>query len=133
MKMNPVVHFEMPAKNNKRVKKFYEKVFSWQMLQLGKEMENYILAGTTPLDKNRMPKNPGAINGGFFRWGKDGKHPHVVIAVDNLKKHITIVKRNGGKILTKIMPIQGIGTFAMFKDTEGNKVGMLQPAPMRKK
>ena len=35
MKMNPVVHFEMPAKNKKRVKKFYEKVFGWKMKRGG--------------------------------------------------------------------------------------------------
>ena len=49
MKMNPVVHFEMPAKNKKRVKKFYEKAFGWKMQQLGAKMGDYILATTTPL------------------------------------------------------------------------------------
>ena len=43
MKMNPVVHFEMPATYNKRVKKFYENVFGWEMQQMGEEMGNYLL------------------------------------------------------------------------------------------
>lgn len=128
MKMNPVVHFEMPAVNKKRVKKFYETAFGWQMTQLGKEMGDYLLAGTTPVDKNQMPKNPGEINGGFFKKGKEGTIPHVVISIDNLKKHIEIVKKAGGKVLGKPINIPGIGDFVMFKDTEGNKVGMLQPS-----
>jgi len=66
MKMNPVVHFEMPAKDKKRVSDFYSKVFGWQMTQLGQEMGNYILAGTIPVDENQMAINPGAINGGFL-------------------------------------------------------------------
>jgi predicted enzyme related to lactoylglutathione lyase len=33
-KMNPVVHFEMPAKDNKRVADFYTKAFGWKMNQL---------------------------------------------------------------------------------------------------
>ena len=36
MKMNPVVHFEMPAKDKGRMRKFYETAFSWQTEQLGK-------------------------------------------------------------------------------------------------
>lgn len=126
--MNPVVHFEMPAKDKKRVKKFYETAFGWQMNQLGKDFGEYLLANTTPVDKNQMHLKKGAINGGFFQYGKEGKVPHLVISVDDLKKHIGIVKKTGGKVLGKPMTIQGIGEFVMFNDTEGNKVGMLQPA-----
>jgi predicted enzyme related to lactoylglutathione lyase len=36
MKMNPVVLFEMLAKDRGRMKKFYETAFGWQMEQLGK-------------------------------------------------------------------------------------------------
>lgn len=125
--MNPVVHFEMPAVDKKRTKKFYETVFGWKMTQLGKEMGNYLLAGTTPVDKNNMPKEKGAINGGFFQKPKEGKIPHIVISVDNLRRHMVIVKKNGGKVLGKPINIPGIGNFVMFKDTEGNRMGMLQP------
>jgi len=131
MKMNPVVHFEMPSKDKKRTKKFYEKVFGWQMTQLGKDMGDYLLATTSPVDKNQMHKKKGAINGGFFQYGKkEGTIPHLVISVDNLEKHMMVVKKAGGKILGKPMDIMGIGKFVMFKDTEGNRVGMLQPTQM---
>ncbi len=29
-KINPVVHFEMPAEDSKRMADFYSKVFGWQ-------------------------------------------------------------------------------------------------------
>lgn len=45
-KMNQVVHFEMPAKDNQRVAKFYEEAFGWEMKHLGGEMGNYVLATT---------------------------------------------------------------------------------------
>lgn len=127
MKMNPVIHFEMPAVNKKRAKKFYEIAFGWQMTLLGKDMGDYLLAGTTPVDKNNMATTPGAINGGFFQKGKEGTIPHVVISVDNLKKHMEVVKKNGGKVLGKPITIPGVGDFVMFKDTEGNHVGMIEP------
>lgn len=130
MKMCPVVHFEMPAIDKKRVKKFYETVFGWQMLQLGSEMSDYLLATTSPVDKDDMHINKGAINGGFYERGKSGKSPHLVISVDNLEIQMKVVKRAGGKIIGKPMEIPGIGRFVMSKDTEGNKIGMLQPAKM---
>ena len=129
-KLNPVVHFEMPYENQKRVSEFYSKVFSWEMKYLPK-MGSYVLATTTPIDKKtQRPKDPGAINGGFYPKGDYGKTPHVVISVDNLEKHMEIVKMNGGKILGEVMDISGIGKFVMFLDTEGNRVGMLQPTSM---
>lgn len=128
MKMNPVVHFEMPTKNKKRVAKFYETAFGWKMKQMGAEMGDYILATTTPVDKKGMAKNPGAINGGFYQSGPYGKTPNVVVSVDNLKKHMAIVKKAGGKIVGKPMDIPGVGKFVMTKDTEDNRVGMLEPS-----
>lgn len=127
MKPNPVVHFEMPAKDNDRVSKFYSEAFGWQMTQLGSEMGDYLLAMTTESDENG-PKNPGAINGGFFkREDADSVCPHVVISVDNLDESIELVKKSGGEITSEKMDIPGVGMYVSFKDTEGNSVGMLQP------
>ena len=129
MKQSPVVHFEMPAKDKKRVVEFYSKVFGWNMMQLGPEMGNYILAGTTPTDENQMAINPGAINGGFFEYvDKEGFNaPHVVIQVENIDEAITSVKDAGGKINNKPFMIQGIGMYASITDSEGNILGILQP------
>lgn len=127
MKMNPVVHFEMPAEDKARVKKFYENVFGWQMTQLGAEMGDYLLATTSPVDKDNMHLEKGAINGGFYNKGKDGTVPHLVIAVPDLKKSMQTVNQAGGQTLGEPVNIPGIGQFAMFTDSEGNKVGMLQP------
>ncbi|HZE87802.1 MAG TPA: VOC family protein [Methylomirabilota bacterium] len=136
-KMDPVVHFEMPAKDKKRVSDFYSKVFGWQMDQLGSEMGNYLLAQTTETDANNMVKTPGAINGGFFDYKEeeDFNMPHLVISVDNLEEAMKAVEEAGGKILGgasgpgKIDDIPGIGRYISFEDSEGNHVGMLQPSP----
>jgi uncharacterized protein len=134
-KMSSVVHFEMPAKDKKRVSDFYSNVFGWQMNQLGEEMGNYLIAGTTEVDENRMPKTPGAINGGFFDYqDKPGFNvPHLVISVDNIEEAIKQVEEAGGKVLggskgpETIDDIPGIGRYVSFEDTEGNHAGMLQP------
>jgi predicted enzyme related to lactoylglutathione lyase len=127
--MNPVVHFEMPAEDRKRMADFYTKVFGWKTQLLGEDMGNYVLATTTDSDENGMPKKPGAINGGFFQKTDDmaSQYPSVVIAVENIKEHMMKVKESGAKVLGEPVDIPGIGMYVSFLDTEGNRVGMIQP------
>ncbi len=66
-KMNPVVHFEMPAENRQRMADFYSKVFGWQAKMHGEEMGNYVQVATSECDENGWPIKPGSINGGFFQ------------------------------------------------------------------
>ncbi|MDZ7626037.1 MAG: VOC family protein [Ignavibacteriaceae bacterium] len=128
-KMSPVVHFEMPAENRKRMSEFYTKVFGWQTQQLGPEMGEYVLATTTESDETGRPKMGGAINGGFYQKTEDpiSNHPSVVIAVDDINDSILKIKAGGGKVLGEPMMIPGIGEFVSFIDTEGNRVSILQP------
>ena len=125
--MNPVVHFEMPYKDAKRVSKFYKTAFDWGMNDAGADMGHYVVAITSETDKNRMVKTPGTINGGFYKWSKVSKEPSVVISVDDLKKSMAAVKGAGGKILGKPQQIPGIGLWVSFRDSEGNRVSILQP------
>ena len=131
-KMNPVVHFEMPAENRKRMAEFYTKAFGWQTQQLGPDMGEYVLATTTESDETGRPKIGGAINGGFYQKTDDpvSNHPSVVIAVDDINDSIQKIKSGGGKVLGKPMEIPGIGKYISFIDTEGNRVGLLQPLQM---
>lgn len=135
MKRSPVVHFEMPVKDRARVSKFYTEAFGWEMDQLGEEMGNYIVAHTAETDENNMVKTPGTINGGFWQTDKENEPPHVVISVDDIHEAMKLVEIAGGKVLGgrnhdgKPDEIPGIGLYASFIDTEGNRVGMLQPSP----
>jgi len=129
MKMNPVVHFEMPAEDRKRMAVFYTKVFGWKTQMLGADMGNYVIATTTETDKKGRPKNPGAINGGFFPKSDDkpAQYPSVVIAVEDIKKQMKKVEKAGGEVLGEPWDIPGVGLYVSFIDTEGNRVSMLQP------
>ncbi len=126
--MNPVVHFEMPAEDRKRMADFYTKVFDWKTEQLGEDMGYYVLATTTDSDE-KGPKKPGAINGGFFEKTDDkpAQYPSVVIAVENIRGHMENVEKSGGKVLGEAVDIPGVGRYVSFLDTEGNRVGMIQP------
>jgi len=129
-KMNPVVHFEMPAEDRKRMAQFYAKAFGWQTQMLGPEMSDYVVVTTTETDENG-PKTRGAINGGFFPKKNDwpAQYPSVVISVDDIKVSTNKVAEAGGKVLGEPMEIPGVGRYVSFVDTEGNRVSMLQPNP----
>ena len=144
MEMNPVVHFEMGAKDKKRMVEFYSSVFGWQTQQMGPEMGEYIVVTTSETDKDRMVKKPGTINGGFYQKTDDpGSHaPSIVISVDDIRASMKAVEKAGGKILGAMnesgkhmlepQEIPGVGLWISFQDTEGNRVSMLQPAIMPK-
>jgi uncharacterized protein len=133
MKMNPVVHFEMPGEDIKRMVDFYNKVFGWQTQQLGEDMGNYVLATTTETDAERMVKTPGQINGGFFKKTSPDQHARITIAVDDIKQAMKNVEKAGGKVLggkqssSEPDEIPGVGLYATIIDTEGNRVSLLQP------
>jgi uncharacterized protein len=131
-KMNSVVHFEMPYENPDRTATFYSSVFGWQAQMMGSEMGNYIVVTTTESGPDGRPKQPGAINGGFFTKSKDkpAQFPSVVIAVDNIKEHVKKVNAAGGKVLGDPVEIPGVGLYVSFMDPEGNRVSMLQPNPV---
>lgn len=131
IKMNPVVHFEMPYENSKRLVKFYTQAFGWQMQQLGKDMGDYVVATTTETDENKMPLKPGAIGGGFYpKIPEMPQYPSVVIAVEDIKMAMKKVADGGGEVLGEPVEIPGIGQYVAIIDTEGNRVSMLQPINM---
>jgi uncharacterized protein len=131
-KMNPVIHFEMPAEDKNRMVKFYSNVFGWQTQQLGPEMGEYVVVTTAESDETGRPKMGGAINGGFYQKTEDpvSNHPSVVIAVEDINDAIKKIKSAGGKVLNEPMDIPGVGSFASFIDTEGNRLSILQPLQM---
>ena len=130
-KMCPVVHFEMPYDDRDRMAKFYQSAFGWQTQMFGEDMGNYVLASTTETDASGRPKQPGAINGGFFPKKPDwpAQNPSVVIAVDDIQAAMKSVTKAGGKVLGEPLEIPDVGQYVAFFDTEGNRASMLQPKP----
>lgn len=130
--MDPVVHFEMAYIDRQRAADFYSKTFDWRPQMMGPEMSNYVVMQTTETDDKGMIQKPGAINGGLYEKPTDpmGQAPSVVIAVEDINDALEKITANGGKVLGEPMPIPGVGKYASFLDTEGNRVSVLQPLSM---
>jgi uncharacterized protein len=121
--MNSITHFELPAKDVQRSKKFYEDVFGWKMQSMPEA--NYTMVYTVDVDEKFMPKNVGAINGGMIE-AKDngGLNPVLVIDVPNIDEYLTKVVAAGGKIVQQKGPVMGMGYYARFEDPEGVVMGI---------
>jgi predicted enzyme related to lactoylglutathione lyase len=128
--MDPVVHFELPAEDRERMAAFYGSAFGWQTQLLGPEMGSYTVVTTTESDGSR-PTTPGAINGGFFLKTSDpATHaPSVVIAVQDIDASLRAVEQAGGTVVGELQEIPGVGLYAGFHDSEGNRLSLLQPLP----
>lgn len=124
--MNGVVHFEIPTDNLKRANRFYSTVFGWKM-EPAKGMENqYHMATTVAVDsKSRMPREPGAINGGLMtKEGPGSDYPVIVIDVPSLDESVKKVQKAGGKVVMEKQNVMDMGWYVRVTDTEGNVIGI---------
>ncbi|HEY3420664.1 MAG TPA: VOC family protein [Methanomassiliicoccales archaeon] len=122
-KQAKVTHFEVPADDMDRAKKFYTEVFGWQMFPPDPVI-HYQSVGTTSVNEKFMPKEPGAINGGIVPREGPNMHPIVTLEVDDIDAALESVKKHGGKITMKKMAAGTMGFFAYFEDSEGNIMGL---------
>ena len=94
--MNRVVHFEIPADDLERAKKFYRENFGWAMNELGPDMGNYVLVHTGPSDEQGMPQEKAFINGGLMPRDPTAPGPVLVIAVDDADAAVEKVRKSAG-------------------------------------
>ena len=114
--MATIVHFEIPADDVGRAKKFYGELFGWQFQDLPPEM-NYTLVNTT----GEKP-----VNGGMMKRQHPGQQITNYIDVSSAGDYSAKVESLGGKVLVPKSPIPEIGYFAICMDTEGNVFGLFE-------
>ena len=126
--MDRVVHFEIPADDVERAKKFYSENFGWKLNQMGPEVGNYVLVHTGPTDDKGMPQDRAFINGGLMRRDPSASSPVLVIAVADADATVEKVRQSGGRLVGEILDIPNVGRYARVQDTEGNVIGVIKPS-----
>jgi len=123
--MDKVVHFEIPVDDRERAKSFYSSVFEWNLMD--SDMgggQVYTTAQTTAIDDQMRPTEPGAINGGIMDRNPGIGAPVITIGVSSIDDALKKVEASGGSTITPRTPIENMGAFAYFKDSEGNVMGL---------
>ncbi len=128
--MRKVVHFEIPADDVERAKKFYGSSFGWELETMPMGDGEYTSVKTTAVDEQtQMPTDPGAINGGMFQRDERLTSPVITIDVDGIDDALKQIEDAGGSTVQPRTAIPGMGAFAYFKDSEGNVLGLWETTP----
>lgn len=124
--MDKVVHFEISFDDLERAKDFYGSVFGWSIMDW--EMPGGIVytgVRTVEVDEETyVPKEPGAINGGFVKKSGDIPAPVITINVDSIDEAVKRIEAKGGKMVGEKGEVPDMGYYAYFKDSEGNVMGL---------
>jgi predicted enzyme related to lactoylglutathione lyase len=121
-----IVHFEIHAGDPDRAERFYKRVFGWEIRRSEGTPVDYRLITTGP------DGEPG-INGAIVarRGAIDGKAVTAFVCtvdVDDLAAVEAAVPEAGGEQVVDRQELENVGSFAYFKDTEGNIFGAMQSA-----
>jgi predicted enzyme related to lactoylglutathione lyase len=114
--MSSIVHFDVPAENTERAKKFYSVLLGWKF-ESYPEMQ-YNLITTTNLDGT-----PG-VGGGMGKRMDPSQHIVNYFSVKSIDAAIKQVKSLGGSILMDKMAVPKMGYLVNCLDTEGNTFGL---------
>lgn len=116
--MPKIIHFEINADNIDRVINFYKKTFKWNIEKWKGPVDYWnIEAGN---------EDEQGINGGIQKREEKGDQIFNYIGVSSVDKYAKEIEKNGGKLVSQKITVPGVGYFYMFKDTEGNKLGIMQ-------
>jgi predicted enzyme related to lactoylglutathione lyase len=122
-----IIHFEIPANDVEKIKKFYADLFGWKIEKLP-TMEYYSVT-TVPMDEKGNLLRPG-VNGGLYKREQPMQQPVNYIYVESVDEYAKKVTALGGKIVVPKMEVQGMGWFALAQDPEGNTFGIFETMPM---
>lgn len=120
-----IVHFEIPASDVEKLKKFYSKLFGWKIEKSPGPIPYWIIE-TVPTDEKGTPLRRG-VNGGMYKKDRPELKPVNYISVESIDKYIEKIKTLGGKIVQPKQEVPDIGWIAIALDPEGNHFAMLQP------
>jgi predicted enzyme related to lactoylglutathione lyase len=122
--MGRVIHFEFSSKEPEKAAEFYREVFGWKFDKWEGPLDYWLV---TTGDE----REPG-INGGLGTRGEEPPATVNTIDVKDAKKAMEMIEKAGGKILSPIHAVPGVGWNAYFTDPEGNQWGIMQDDPNAK-
>lgn len=119
MTNHTIVHVELSAKDRKALAKFYQDVFGWETEHLDQMNYTTFKAGD-------------GLGGGFNPVTAENPAGTVTVYIqtDDVTKSLKDVEMAGGKTLVPESDIPGMGKFGLFRDPQGNMIGLYKATPM---
>jgi predicted enzyme related to lactoylglutathione lyase len=119
MSDHKIVHIELSAKDRKALSKFYADVFGWEIEHID------------TMDYTTFKAGDG-VGGGFNPVNEQipAGTVTVYIETDDVTASLKVVEKFGGKVIVPEAEIPNMGKFGMFRDPQGNLIGLFKPFPM---
>ncbi len=108
-----IVHFEVPAEDVGRAKKFYHDLFGWNLEDMGGD---YTIINT----------GDGGPNGGMMKRMAPGQQITNYFSVEDVDEYTRKAQSLGAKVLMPKTPVPQMGWFSQLQDTEGNVIALWQ-------
>ncbi|MCL4503024.1 MAG: VOC family protein [Deltaproteobacteria bacterium] len=120
-----VVHFEIPADDVERARKFYSGLFGWKIEKFTgpTPMEYWEIA--TGAEKGEM----GLSGGGMMQRQMPEERITMYVNVPSVDDYVAKVKKLGGRVVVPKMAVPEMGYFAVCLDPENNGFGIWEVNP----
>jgi predicted enzyme related to lactoylglutathione lyase len=121
-----IVHFEIPADDVERSKKFYNDLFGWKIERWPGTDDSKLTSAATgqPIEywivTTTDEKGNKALGGGLMKRQMPQHHVTNYIGVNSVDEYSSKVEKLGGKVLAPKHAVPGMGYFALCLDTENN-------------
>ena len=114
-----IVHVELSAKDRKALSKFYADVFGWEIQHIDEMNYTTFKAGD-------------GVAGGFSPISEDNPAGTVTVYIetDDVTASLKDVQNAGGTVLMTETDIPNTGKFGLFRDPQGNMVGLFKAYPV---
>ncbi len=119
MNSHNIVHVELAAADRKALGKFYSNVFGWELMDMDEMNYTTFKAGD-------------CVGGGFNPVTQQNPAGTVTVYIetDDVTASLKDVEKAGGTILVPETEIPNNGKFGLFRDPQGNMVGLYKAYPM---
>jgi len=117
---HPVVHFEIPAQDMERLKRFYSDLLGWRF-EGSPGMPDYLMITTAEQGQG--------INGGLMKKMVPQQTVLNYVMVESVEEYSEKVKKLGGQVVMGKTAVPKMGWFAVCLDPEGNPIGLWQMDP----
>ena len=122
-KIPTIVHFEIPADDVERARKFYSTLFGWKIEKIevkkdGASMDYWIISTST--QRKDSSEKSSQLEGGLIKRQHPQQPNLNYISVTSIEEYSSKVKELAGKVVLPKTEITGYGFFAVCMDTENN-------------
>jgi len=112
---NGVVHWEIGGRDMDQLRRFYEGLFGWT-------------SSPSPNGNYRTVSPAEGLGGGLMQCeGEIPPYVTVYVSVEDIRDSLARAEHLGGTSVLPSTAIPGVGLIALFRDPDGNVVGMLEP------